>query len=84
MSNTWSLQRLKTQFKRMLVRIRRTVPPGLRVVLGLLLMVGGVFAFLPVLGLWMIPLGIAVAALDVKLFIDWMRGRERRRGSRGR
>lgn len=84
MPNTWSLQRLKTQFKRMLVRIRRTVPPGLRLVLGLLLMVGGVFAVLPVLGLWMIPLGVAVAALDVKLFLDWMRGRERKRGRRGR
>jgi len=84
MPNTWSLQRLKTQFKRMLVRIRRTVPPGLRLVLGLLLMVGGLFAFLPVLGLWMIPLGVAVAALDVKLFLDWMRGRKRKRGTRGR
>ncbi len=77
MLNKWSLRRAKTQFKRLLVRIRRTVPPGLRLVLGLLLMVGGVFAILPVLGLWMIPLGLAVAALDVKLLRDWMRGRKR-------
>lgn len=32
---------------------------------GVLLMVLGVFGFLPVLGFWMIPLGVAVAALDV-------------------
>jgi hypothetical protein len=41
------------------------VPPGLRLLLGLLLIVGGVFGFLPILGFWMIPLGIAVAALDI-------------------
>ena len=45
---------------------RRKIPPGLRLVAGLVLIVGGVFGFLPVLGFWMIPLGIAVAALDVK------------------
>ena len=49
---------------RMLVRIRRRVPPGLRLPLGLLLMVGGVLGMLPVLGFWMLPLGFAVAALD--------------------
>ena len=41
------------------------VPPGARLPLGLLLMVGGVFGFLPVLGFWMLPLGLALAALDV-------------------
>ncbi|WP_319826305.1 hypothetical protein [Thalassovita sp.] len=44
---------------------RRRLPPGLRLVAGLLLMVGGVFGFLPVVGFWMLPLGVAVAALDV-------------------
>ena len=50
---------------RLLFQIRRRVPPGLRTVLGLLLMVGGVLGFLPILGFWMIPLGIAVIGLDV-------------------
>jgi len=45
---------------------RRKLPPGLRLVVGLLLMVMGVFGFLPVLGFWMIPLGAAIAALDFK------------------
>jgi len=46
--------------------VRRRVPTGLRMVLGLLLVAGGVFGFLPVLGFWMIPLGLAIAALDIR------------------
>lgn len=55
----------RNRMRRLLVRIRTRVPPGLRIILGLLLIVGGVFGFLPVLGFWMVPLGIAVAALDL-------------------
>jgi hypothetical protein len=36
-----------------------------RIPLALLLIVGGVFSFLPILGLWMLPLGLAVLAVDV-------------------
>lgn len=36
-----------------------------RIPFAVLLMLGGVFSFLPVLGLWMLPLGIALIALDV-------------------
>jgi hypothetical protein len=32
---------------------------------GLLFMVGGVFGFLPILGFWMLPLGMALIALDL-------------------
>jgi hypothetical protein len=38
--------------------------PILRVILGLLLVVGGLLGFLPILGFWMIPLGLAVLAID--------------------
>ncbi|MFT8712141.1 hypothetical protein [Komagataeibacter rhaeticus] len=41
---------------------------GLRLVLGCLLAVGGVFSFLPVLGLWMLPLGLILLAEDVPFF----------------
>lgn len=37
-----------------------TAPAYLRVPVGLTLMAGGVFFFLPVLGLWMLPLGLFV------------------------
>ncbi|MDJ0826912.1 MAG: hypothetical protein QNJ16_15550 [Rhodobacter sp.] len=43
--------------------------------MGLLLMVGGVFGFLPILGFWMIPMGVAIAALDVMPVWRWIRGR---------
>lgn len=41
------------------------IPTGLRLPLGVVLIVGGVLGFLPVLGFWMIPLGVVVAALDI-------------------
>lgn len=37
----------------------------LRIALGLALCLGGLFAFLPILGLWMLPLGLAVLSVDV-------------------
>ena len=36
-----------------------------RVPLAFLLIVGGIFSFLPVLGLWMLPLGLLLFAQDV-------------------
>ncbi|MGB8623931.1 MAG: HPF/RaiA family ribosome-associated protein [Paracoccaceae bacterium] len=45
----------------------RHVPPGLRSVLGLILIAGGIVGFLPVLGFWMIPLGAAFIFLDLRL-----------------
>jgi hypothetical protein len=37
----------------------------LRIPAALLLILGGVFAFLPILGVWMIPLGMLLLAIDV-------------------
>ena len=74
-----SLLALRAQVKRLLVRIRYYVPPGFRWLAGLALMVGGVFGFLPVLGFWMIPLGIAVFLLDVKSLRNWWQTRPNRK-----
>lgn len=71
-------QLFKDRLRAALRRIRRHVPPGLRFVLGLLLIVGGVFGFLPVLGFWMIPLGLMLCAFDVRLLLRWWRTRRRR------
>jgi len=38
---------------------------GFRTLLGLLLVIGGMLGFLPVLGFWMIPVGLVLIALDV-------------------
>ena len=69
------LIRVKRMNQRFMVRIRRSVPPGARLILGLLLIIGGIFGVLPVLGFWMIPLGLAVAALDIRPLMQWLRRR---------
>ncbi len=35
-----------------------------RMIVGVVLIILGIFGFLPILGFWMIPLGIAVLAFD--------------------
>ena len=59
---------LRTKIARVAVNTlewgRDRVPRGMRTVIGVLLMVGGLFGFLPVLGFWMFPLGLAFVALD--------------------
>jgi hypothetical protein len=45
--------------------VRRPSARWVRWPLGLLLIIGGVLAILPVFGLWMIPLGLALIAQDV-------------------
>lgn len=37
----------------------------LRIVIGVTLIVGGILGFLPVLGFWMIPLGLLVLSVDL-------------------
>jgi len=40
-------------------------PRWVRMPLGVLLIIGGVLGFLPILGFWMIPLGLAILAIDI-------------------
>lgn len=69
-------QELRMAFK----RIEREVPEGfaatlrwlrhpasrwVRVPAGLLLIVGGIFSILPMLGLWMLPLGLLLISADI-------------------
>ena len=70
-------------FKRKVARIafntlkwgRDHVPPGVRTLIGALLMVGGILGFLPILGFWMFPLGMAFAALDFPPARRWLEAR---------
>lgn len=39
----------------------------IRIPAGLALMIGGVFSFLPILGAWMLPLGLMLLAADIPL-----------------
>src|SRR5690554_5779830 len=45
--------------------IRRPTSRFVRFPLGILLILGGIFSFLPVLGIWMLPLGLLLLALDL-------------------
>lgn len=45
--------------------IRRPSSRFVRFPLGILLILGGIFSFLPVLGIWMLPLGLLLLALDL-------------------
>ena len=67
----------KDRFRPFVAWVRAHVPRGLRLVLGILLILGGIFGFLPVLGFWMVPLGVLVAAMDIKLIRRWLRRRRR-------
>ena len=53
-------------------RINR-LPRWLRLLSGIGLVVGGLLGFLPVLGFWMIPLGLLVLSRDVHLLRRWRR-----------
>lgn len=55
-----------------------------RIALGIMLVLGGILGFLPILGFWMVPLGIAILSYDVprvRLFRQrvtaWWRGRQK-------
>ena len=44
-----------------------------RIGLGILLVAGGLIGFLPVLGFWMIPLGLLVLSVDLPIVRRWRR-----------
>jgi hypothetical protein len=50
---------------RWLARVRQPEARLIRVPLGIVLVLGGIFSFLPVLGIWMLPLGLLLLALDL-------------------
>jgi hypothetical protein len=45
----------------------------IRIGLGILLVAGGLVGFLPVLGFWMIPLGLLVLSVDIPIVRRWRR-----------
>ena len=62
----------------------------LRIAIGVLLIVFGIFGFLPVLGFWMVPLGILVLSHDFawarrqrRRLAVWWEKRRRRNASNG-
>ena len=62
----WFESRLPARPAKFVSWLRRPSSKRVRIPLALLLMLGGVFSILPVLGLWMLPLGMLLIAQDVK------------------
>ena len=59
------LRRLPNRIRAAVHWIRRPSAVWARIPIGLLLIAGGVLGFLPILGFWMIPLGVVLLAEDV-------------------
>ena len=44
-----------------------------RIVIGSLLVIGGLLGFLPILGFWMVPLGLIILSVDIPVVRRWRR-----------
>ena len=51
-----------------------------RRLLGAGLVVGGILGFLPILGFWMVPLGLLILSIDSRIVRRWRRRMEVRHG----
>jgi len=51
----------------MLVRLRQPKWRLVRLPAGVLLVLGGLVGFFPLVGFWMLPLGLAILAVDIPL-----------------
>ena len=59
--------RLPSRVARFVGWLRKPSSRLVRIPLAILLVVGGIFSILPVLGLWMLPLGLLLFAQDVPI-----------------
>jgi hypothetical protein len=59
--------RLPSRVARFVGWLRKPSSRLVRIPLAILLIVGGIFSILPVLGLWMLPLGLLLFAQDVPI-----------------
>jgi hypothetical protein len=58
------IERMVPAGAKLLEWLRRPATKFIRIPIGVLLILGGVFSFLPILGIWMLPLGLLLLALD--------------------
>lgn len=81
MPHMWGMiESERRRFERRFDRIERIMPASagrglrwlrdpstrwLRIPVGVLLVIGGLLSFLPVLGIWMLPLGVMLLAQDI-------------------
>ncbi|QUS41564.1 hypothetical protein RPMA_23975 [Tardiphaga alba] len=75
----WFETKLPAGPARFVTWLRRPSSRLVRFPLAILLIIGGILSFLPILGLWMLPLGLILIAQDIPLlqkpvaqFLGWM------------
>ena len=61
----WIADRLPDKGARFMRWLRQPSSRLVRIPLSALLILGGIFSFLPILGLWMLPLGLLLIAQDI-------------------
>ena len=61
----WFEQRLPARIARFARWLRRPSSAYVRIPLAVLFIAGGIVSFLPILGLWMLPVGLVLIAQDV-------------------
>lgn len=75
---------MKTTAKKFFQNLKKHRNPWIRISLGILLVIGGFLGFLPILGFWMVPLGLVLLAVDFRwarraylsLIVWWRRFRQ--------
>jgi hypothetical protein len=65
------IDRLPTSLAATVRFLRRPSGRWLRIPAGLLLILGGLLFFLPIFGIWMLPLGLFLLAEDLPLLRSW-------------
>jgi hypothetical protein len=60
-------RRVPIRVSQFIRRLRKPSSFAVRLLIALLLILGGFFSFLPILGLWMLPLGLLFIAQDVPI-----------------
>jgi hypothetical protein len=63
----WFERKLPARAGRFVAWLRKPSSRLVRIPLAFLLIAGGIFSFLPILGLWMLPLGLLLFAQDVPM-----------------
>ena len=54
-------------------QIRLPASRLIRIPIGIALVIGGILGFLPILGFWMIPLGLVILSIDLPFVRRWRR-----------
>ena len=66
------IRRLPPRMRAVFEWLRRPSARWVRIPTGILLIMGGILAILPIFGLWMLPVGLVLLAEDVRPVRNWV------------